>query len=104
LTLMATSREPLAIAGETVWQVPSLVLPDLDADHSTAYLARQEAVALFCERARQSHSGFRLTDQNAATIAKLCHRLDGIPLAIELAAARVRVLSPQQILARLDAR
>ena len=64
--------------------------------------ARNDAVALFVQRARSASPGFALTDDNAATVASICHRLDGIPLAIELAAARVRVLSPEHIAERLD--
>jgi predicted ATPase/serine/threonine protein kinase len=100
LTILATSREPLGIAGEAIWRVPPLALPS--PDEPAASLAREAAVALFVDRARLVKPSFRLTDRNVATIAKLCRRLDGIPLAIELAASRARVLAPEQIHARLD--
>ncbi|WP_369798488.1 LuxR C-terminal-related transcriptional regulator [Mycobacterium sp. URHB0044] len=80
VTLMATSREPIGVAGEVSWRVPSLSLAD-------------EAIELFGDRARLVRSDFRLTDETAGTVAEICRRLDGVPLAIELAAARVRVLS-----------
>ena len=108
LTVLATSREPLGISGETVWRVPPLGLPD--ASHEEAFadsasdLGRYEAVRLFEERARAALPTFELTDQNVQAVAQVCHRLDGIPLAIELAAARVRGLAPEQLAARLDDR
>lgn len=88
LTILATSREALGVSSETAWLVPPL--------------ARDEAVQLFVDRARAALPSFNLTDANAPAVAEICRRLDGIPLAIELAAARVRVLSPEQIAARLD--
>ena len=101
VAVLATSREALRIAGEVAWRVPSLALPDLrDLPDPTA-LGRQAAVQLFCERAAAAHPGFQLTARNAATVAELCVRVDGMPLALELAAARVRMLSPAQILTRL---
>ena len=84
VTVVATSREPIGVAGEVSWRVPSLSLSD-------------EAIELLSDRARQVRPDFRLTDDNAATAAEICWRLDGIPLAIELAAARVRVLSLTEI-------
>lgn len=84
LRLMATSREPIGATGEVTWRVPSLSLAD-------------EAIELFIDRARQVRPDFRLTDDNAATAAEICRHLDGVPLAIELAAARVRVLSLTEI-------
>lgn len=84
VTLMATSREPIGVAGEASWRVPSLSLSD-------------EAIELFTDRARKVRPDFRLTDDNAATAADICLRLDGVPLAIELAAARVRVMSLTEI-------
>jgi predicted ATPase/class 3 adenylate cyclase/DNA-binding CsgD family transcriptional regulator len=84
VTVVATSREPIGVAGEVSWRVPSLSLAD-------------EAMELFGDRARQVRPDFRLTDENAATAAEICRRLDGVPLAIELAAARVRVLSLTEI-------
>jgi len=90
LKILASSREALGIAGEVSYHVPSL--------------ADSESTQLFVDRARAVSSNFRLTDGNATSIAQVCRRLDGIPLAIELAAARVKLLSPEQIAARLDDR
>jgi predicted ATPase/DNA-binding SARP family transcriptional activator len=98
--ILATSREALGVGGERAWLVPALTTPDAGADPST--LAGFEAVRLFLERAQDAVAHFMLTQQNAAVVAGICRRLDGIPLAIELAAARVRVLTPGQILDRLD--
>jgi non-specific serine/threonine protein kinase len=100
---VATSREPLGIAGETVFRVPSLVVPD---PHQLAIegLNQCEAVQLFIDRARSVQPGFAVTTQNARALVQICIRLDGIPLAIELAASRTRVLSVDQILARLEDR
>ena len=104
LTVMATSREPLGLAGETTWRVPPLALP-IGADQATPeMLTAYDAVALFVERARQARPNFVVTNDNAPAVAEICARLDGIPLAIELAAARVRVLSPEGIRAGLDDR
>ena len=102
LRVLATSREALGTAGERAWLVPSLSLPDdsrrlLPAEELVCY----EAVRLFVERA-EAASRFALTDRNASVVAEVCRRLDGIPLAIELAAARVRALSVEQIAGRLD--
>ena len=104
--ILATSREPLGVPGETAWRVPPLALPGLDgAPAPTARsLQSSEAVGLFVERAAAVDPAFRVTDQNGAHVAQICRRLDGIPLALELAAARVRVLSVEQIAARLDDR
>src|SRR5499427_5136468 len=101
LRLVATSREPLHVAAETVWQVPPLsVAPDgAAADPEEA--CRYEAVRLFADRAAASLPGFAVGRANAAAVAALCRALDGVPLAIELAAARVRTLSVEQIAARL---
>jgi predicted ATPase len=90
LKILASSREALGIAGEKVYHTPSL--------------GTTESIQLFVDRARAVNPNFKLTDGNASSIAQICHRLDGIPLAIELAAARVKVLSPEQIAARLDDR
>jgi predicted ATPase/DNA-binding NarL/FixJ family response regulator len=90
LSLLATSREPLRVAGETIWQVPPLALASADGSAS-------EAVRLFTERAAAIVPGFTLTSANAVAVAAICRSLDGIPLAIELAAARVRALSVEQI-------
>jgi non-specific serine/threonine protein kinase len=132
LTILATSREALGIAGETTWRVPSLTLPDPDlevrlppsrAKRAAASLAEAnggggtpdptnrsgdllayEAIQLLVARAAAVDSGFTITSGNAGTVADVCRRLDGIPLAIELAAARLKVLSIEQIHARLDDR
>jgi predicted ATPase/class 3 adenylate cyclase len=106
LTLLATSREPLGAAGEVLWPVPPLSAPNpgqLGApdNDGIAALTQYEAVRLFIDRACMSQPAFAVTNQNAPAVAQICHRLDGIPLAIELAAGRVRVLSPDQIAARL---
>jgi predicted ATPase len=101
LTILATSREPLHIPGELAWRVPSLSLPDMDEDVSEDDLLRSEAGRLFCERAAEATPGFEPGGENTRAIAEICVRLDGIPLALELAAARTRVLSPMQMAARL---
>ena len=100
VTVLATSREGLALAGERILALRSLAVPDLDATGGAA--AAADAVRLFVERARDARSGFALQDDNAAAIAQICRRLDGIPLAIELAAAWVQAMSPQEIATRLD--
>jgi predicted ATPase len=102
LQLLATSREPLHVAGEMTFMVPSLSLPDPGRSPPTEDLAGYEAVQLFVERAREVDPGFALTRGNAAAVALLCNELDGIPLAIELAAARTRVLTVEQILQKLE--
>src|SRR5258708_30981627 len=104
LTILATSREGLAIAGEVIYLVPSLSLPSLSADHSLERLAQSEAVQLFAERARLALPGFTVPRANSAAVAQICRNLDGIPLAIELAAARMKALDVNQIAARLDDR
>jgi len=104
LRVLATSREPLRVAAETVWQVPPLTLPRAGAAEGPDELGRYEAIRLFCDRAAASQPGFALTPANLPAVAGLCRSLDGVPLAIELAAAWVRVLSVEQILARLDDR
>jgi len=91
LTFLTTSREPIGVAGEVSWRVPSLSL-------------RDEAIELFTDRARHARPGFAVTDDNAAVVAEICTRLDGLPLAIELAAARVRALSLAEILDSLHDR
>ena len=103
VSVLATSREPLAIDGETSWEVPPLTVPDGQARSAEA-VGAAEAVALFETRARQVRPDFAVTDDNAAAVAQICRRLDGIPLAVELAAARVRVLSVAQIAAGLSDR
>jgi predicted ATPase/DNA-binding CsgD family transcriptional regulator len=104
MRILATSRQALGIPGETAWRVPSLSLPDPVRLPSTDRLTTYEAVRLFSARATAAAPGFVLTDSNAPAVVRLCHRLDGMPLAIELAAARVRALTPEQIASRLDDR
>lgn len=104
LRVLTTSREVLGIAGETVWQVPPLSLPDIQESATTESLTQYEATNLFIDRAMAVNSRFTVADDNAPAIAQICQRLDGIPLAIELAAARVRVLSVEQIADRLTDR
>jgi predicted ATPase len=106
LTILATSREALGLGGggERAWLVPALALPAVEAGKpvNRAAAAPSEAIRLFVERTQTVRPSFELRDDNAAAIAHICRRLDGLPLAIELAAARARVLDPQQIAARLD--
>jgi predicted ATPase/class 3 adenylate cyclase len=106
VAILASSRQPLEVAGEAVYRMPSLEVPrpevaaTIGADEAILF----GAVALFVERARDVDRRFQLTDANAPIVAEICLRLDGIALAIELAAARVRILAPMQIRARLDER
>lgn len=102
LCILATSREALNIPGELVWLVPSLPLPQTTALPSAEELAQYGAIQLFIERATAVLPSFALTAENAGAVLQICRRLDGIPLATELAAARVKVLSIEQIAARLD--
>jgi predicted ATPase/DNA-binding CsgD family transcriptional regulator/Tfp pilus assembly protein PilF len=99
LRIIATSREPLRVRGETVWRVPPLDLPPEGA--GTADVTSHEAIRLFAARAAGARPGFILTEENALPVARLCRTLDGIPLGIELSAARVRALSVEQIADRL---
>src|SRR5262249_2878772 len=92
LRVLATSREPLGAAGETVWRVPWLAAPGADEAPAVDRLVAYPAVRLFAERAAAAEPAFALTPANAAAVARVCQRLDGIPLAIEMAAARVRTL------------
>jgi predicted ATPase/DNA-binding NarL/FixJ family response regulator len=101
LRLVATSREPLRVAAETVWQVHALSVAPEGTPATPEDTNRYEAIALFADRAAAALSGFTITPANASVVAALCRALDGIPLAIELAAARVRALSVEQIGARL---
>ncbi|MFG1682424.1 BTAD domain-containing putative transcriptional regulator [Nonomuraea sp. NPDC049269] len=101
LRVLATSREPLAVAGEVLWSVPPL---DVPAGTDPGEVARADAVRLFVTRAAASAPGFALDAGNAGAVAQLCRRLDGIPLALELAATRVRALGVQGVVARLDDR
>ena len=104
LRILATSREPLGVTGEMVHQIPGLKFPDFQQSLSPEQLASYEAIQLFVARAGLRSSGFAITPENAAAVAKVCDRLDGIPLAIELAAARVNILTAEQIADRLDDR
>jgi predicted ATPase/DNA-binding SARP family transcriptional activator len=104
LKILATSREALGIAGETLWRVPSLSFLEPARSLSIKNLDQYESVRLFIERARTLKADFALTEQNALPIVQICQRLDGIPLAIELAAARVKHLSLHDIEKRLDDR
>ncbi len=100
--ILATSRESLALAGETTIRVASLAVPPMDGD--PAALAENEAVRLFITRAGEALPGFALMAENVAAVTEICRRLDGLPLALELAAARVRSMTPGQIAQRLDER
>jgi predicted ATPase len=102
LQLLVTSRTPLGIRAERIHPVSPLELPDPSRPRTLARLKRTESVRLFCERAREARHGFELTEANADDVAQVCVRLDGLPLALELAAARSRVLAPGALLARLD--
>ncbi|GAB2633117.1 protein kinase [Prescottella soli] len=104
LRILATSREPLGIQGEAVMRVPPLAIPDHEGRRAAAKTPASEAMTLFTERAAAAEPGFELTDSNRTTVAEICRHLDGLPLPIELAAARMRAMSPQQILERLTDR
>jgi predicted ATPase/DNA-binding CsgD family transcriptional regulator len=97
LTILATSREPLGVAGEVTWRVPSLSFPPVGAVVQHADMTGYDAVRLFLDRAGQARPGFELTESNAVAVTDICAQLDGIPLAIELAAAGARVLTAVQI-------
>jgi predicted ATPase len=101
LQVLATSREPLQVTGEVVWRVPSMMLPDRKRSAFPEELSHVESVRLFVDRATAVRQGFKLTEGNAADVAHICRCLDGIPLAIELAAARVESLPPGEIGQRL---
>ncbi|OUS88539.1 protein kinase [Rhodococcus sp. NCIMB 12038] len=102
LRMLLTSREPIGIGGEVA--IPIAPLPVPDADHLPRRLPGNDAVALFAERGAAVVPGFEVTDDNKVPIARICQRLDGLPLAIELAAARLRAISPEEILERLTDR
>ncbi|HWC66630.1 MAG TPA: LuxR C-terminal-related transcriptional regulator, partial [Acidimicrobiales bacterium] len=104
VSVLTTSREPLGVPGEVVWRVPSLQCPGPDVAVSVPALSQFDAVRLFLDRAHRARPSFTVGDHNAAAIAQICHRLDGIPLAIELAAARCRQTSAERIAADLDDR
>lgn len=103
IRILATSREPLEVSGESVFAVPALAIPDPMAEPAPR-VARDDAVALFAERGAAVVPGFEVTDDNRSDVTRICARLDGLPLAIELAAARLRTMSPGEILSGLDDR
>jgi len=102
LVLLATSREALGVEGELSWLVPPLSLPGGERAPTASALATSDAVQLFEQRAQLVRPSFRVTNENAATVLSICQRLDGLPLAIELAAARMRILSEVQLAERMD--
>ena len=104
IQVLATSRESLRVSVETEYPVPPMGIPGSGEKETPASLMRYEAVELFVERAKQARPHFELTDDNAATVIAICSKLEGLPLALELAAARARVLSTSEILARLQNR
>ena len=104
LKVAVTSQAPLHVYGEHEFPVPPLALPDLKSIPPLEVLSRLPAVALFVERAQAVKHEFALTRENAPAVAAICARLDGLPLAIELAAARIKLLSPSAMLARLESR
>ncbi len=104
LKILVTSREPLHLRGERQFEVPPLGLPDLAESTSVEALSQYAAIALFIERATAIQPEFTLTNENARAVAEVCIRLDGLPLAIELVAARLKLLSPAEILTRLEHR
>ena len=104
LKILATSREALDILGESVWLVPSLALPGARDSITVEILSKSESVHLFMERATVMQPQFTLTDQNADAVVQICRRLSGMPLAIELAAARVKMMTVDEIASRLDDR
>ncbi|MDR2988626.1 MAG: tetratricopeptide repeat protein [Nocardiopsaceae bacterium] len=101
LHVVATSREPLGVRGEVIWRVPPLGLPHAAGFHESGEVTRSEAVQLFVQRAAAARPGFELNNGNITAVADICRTLDGVPLAIELAAARIRALSEAQIADRL---
>ena len=101
---LASSRGARGVAGEVAYRVPSLGLPDLQHLPPVESMSQYEAVRLFIDRAVAAVPGFQVTNENAPAVAQICHRLDGIPLAIELASAKVRALTVEQIAARIDDR
>jgi predicted ATPase/DNA-binding CsgD family transcriptional regulator len=102
LHILATSREPLHIEGETTWPVPPLSLPEWQAGMPLKSILEFEAVELFLDRARLVWPGFTINSQNAGDVVKICRELDGIPLALELAAGRMNILSVQEMVERMD--
>lgn len=104
VSVLSTSREPLGVAGEVIWRVRSLSTPPVETSLAVPALTQYEAVRLFIDRARRARPTFVVAEANAPAIAQICHRLDGIPLALELAAARCRQMSAEQIAVELDDR
>jgi predicted ATPase/class 3 adenylate cyclase len=104
IKVLTTSREPIGVTGETIRRVPSLQLPNTQIPTDLDELIDNPCVRLFLERARAVHPRVALTRHNAAAVVQICRRLDGIPLALELAAARIDALTPEQLAARLDQR
>ena len=104
LNILVTSREALHVYGEHEYPVPPLPVPDLDRNESMDLLSQYESMQLFQQRAKAVNPGFEITSENAPIIAEICVRLDGLPLAIELAAARSKLLSPELIRSRLESR
>jgi predicted ATPase/DNA-binding CsgD family transcriptional regulator len=102
--VLVTSREALRVYGEQEYAVPPMKLPDLEQIEPLYVLGQYEAVELFCQRAGAVKSDFSLTEENILSVSEICARLDGLPLAIELAAARSKLLSPENMCARLDSR
>ena len=100
LHLLASSREALGVEGETLYRVPSLTMPGADGQATPADVAASESAQLFVDRARSVAPAFTLTEHNVAAVAQVCRRLDGIPLAIELAAARLTALSIEELARR----
>src|SRR5439155_818903 len=104
VAVLATSREALGVGGEVTWQVPPLALPAKDVPCPVESLGSYDAVRLFVDRAVKARPNFAVTNATAPVVAEICARLDGFPLAILLAAARIRVLAPQQMLEGLEDR
>ena len=102
LHVLATTRVVLGVPGEVAWRLPPLGLPAVGDTVTVGDLAGFDAIDLFCDRARRARPNFVLTDANAASVREICQRLDGIPLAIELAAARTRMMNPERMLAGLE--
>jgi predicted ATPase/DNA-binding CsgD family transcriptional regulator len=104
INVLATSREALGVYGEQIYPVAPLTLPNLERAESLETLKSYDAVSLFLQRAQSAKPDFELTDENTAAVAEICTRLDGLPLAIELAAARIWMVSPQMLLEQLESR
>ena len=102
LRILVTSRAPLHLSREREYAVPPLSLPDPQQLPDPEHLSQYEAVALFIERVRAVKANFQVTNDNAPAVAEICHRLDGLPLAIELAAARIKLFPPHALLQRLS--